>query len=536
MRAPVQSLALHDGIIAFGQPGGRIFVVDMSGRRRLEGSKIMERTHQLSVTALFIPHVPFKVHSLADPFGEGGMVGLISAGGNGEVSLHDIKSGKHLGTFTIPGTPSVPMRIISYLDYDVNTDVLLAGTCIGEVWKAQLSTNTEFCLVTGTEYDASQWETQQEVTIEPVWAIISWKVNVCFLSDFKNDSVFVIRERYIRRHGLVASIIVQLDPFNTAAYTCAAIDPNQHDSSIPRLLGIGDDEGKVSIFNARDSSSGDSLTLSPLYVILPVPDLKVTALALNPLVIATGSDDGTAKVYSALDGTLLRTLCAPNIRRRRLRPPSPTNDTNQNSIAAISLTTRYKCEVRGVIAFRLGHIRYWDFTPHGAGIILRSRRRRRHWTSTKELKEFVDDEIERSVEERIENAEERERREKINGGIQEDEVALQVALMMSREEEERRQEFKANFPSEESEENEKETEKSEDKLDVWQPGRKISFGSTSGSLSPLRVESEMRLEDVATFRKGKVPDGRNTRQFEEDLDFAIRLSLAEQESREERLS
>ena len=69
--------------------------------------------------------------------------------------------------------------------------------------------------------------------------------------------------------------------------------------------------------------------------------MKLTALALNSLVIITGSNDGTAKVYSTLNGSPLRTLCAPNSRRRRLRPPSPTPDpAQQNPIVSISLTPK----------------------------------------------------------------------------------------------------------------------------------------------------------------------------------------------------
>ena len=68
------------------------------------------------------------------------------------------------------------------------------------------------------------------------------------------------------------------------------------------------------------------------------------------------------------------------------------------------------------------------------------------------MKGFVDDEIERDVEEGIEDAGKRKRWEKMNGGIEEEDVAIQVALMMSREEEERRLEFKVETALDQEEE------------------------------------------------------------------------------------
>jgi hypothetical protein len=113
----------------------------------------------------------------------------------------------------------------------------------------------------------------------------------------------------------------------------------------------------------------------------------------------------------------------------------------------------------------------------------------------------------------------------MNGGIEEEDIALQLAMMMSREEDERRRELLVD-------EGEEEEEVEEVDETVWVPGRKISFGGTSGSGSPsVRVDGG-RLEDVAVFRRGKVPEGSESSRFEEDLEFAIRLSLAEQESRE----
>lgn len=163
---------------------------------------------------------------------------------------------------------------------------------------------------------------------------------------------------------------------------------------------------------------------------------------------------------------------------------------------------------------------------------MRSKKRRRHRVSAKEMRGFVDDEIERDIEQKREDDTKRKRWEKLNGGIEEEDVALQVALMMSREEDEKRQ----GYQGFEEAEQEFEEQSSDNVNENWVPGRKISFGSTSGSVSPAsRLEvprKERRFEDVAQFRKGTVPEAQGSRSFEEDLDFAIRLSLAEQESRE----
>jgi hypothetical protein len=145
----------------------------------------------------------------------------------------------------------------------------------------------------------------------------------------------------------------------------------------------------------------------------------------------------------------------------------------------------------------------------------------------KEMKAFMNDEIERDVEEGIEAAGKRKVWEKMNGGIEDEDVAIQVALMMSKEEEQRRLEF--NVESAMVEEQQEGIAES----GVWEPGRKISFGSTSGSVSPSVKGEGGRLGDVAVFRRGRSTE--EARRFDEDLEFAIRLSLAEQESRETRL-
>jgi WD40 repeat protein len=355
------------------------------------------------------------------------------------------------------------------------------------------------------------WETPQSLTQDP----IALEVDIFYLSDFNNSFVFIVRGRSIRRYSLAKSSATEFEAPDCETLTCVAIDPENYEKSKPRLFAVGDAKGIVYVYNTTQPPSYPVL---PLYTISTVTDVQLTALAINALVIITGSNDGTAKAYSTLNGSHLRTLCASTSRRRRHRPPTPL-DPDTNPITAISLPRKLKSEVRGAIAFRVGLVRYWDFAPDGVGIVLRRKRRRHKGPSAREIRGFVDDEIARDVEEDQEERDKRLRWGKLNGGIEEEDVALQVALMMSREEEERRQEIGI----------EKFIDEEEIVVDgdVWLPGRKISFGSTSGSVSPsVRVD---KLEDVAVFKKGKNVE---TRQFDEDIDFAIRLSLAEQASRE----
>lgn len=154
--------------------------------------------------------------------------------------------------------------------------------------------------------------------------------------------------------------------------------------------------------------------------------------------------------------------------------------------------------------------------------------------SAKEMKGFVDDELERDMMQKKEDETKRKRWEKMNGGIEEEDVALQVALMMSREEDERRKEFEILGETEEDPEDDHGGVTDDGTDEQWVPGRKISFGSTSGSASPAFIpgDNERRLEEVAVFRRGTVPEVQRSINFEDDLEFAIRLSLAEQESRE----
>jgi WD40 repeat protein len=512
-----QSMALHENIIAFGSSSGSVSIVNVNNRRKLDGGwKFMQEAHDIAVTALLILPVSFKV-DLPDVV-DGGNVSLFSASAGGEVLFHDLKTGSCHGKYRIPGVPTVPDYMIVYLDYDAETNCVVAGTCIGEVWTLNSVTDTELQRVSGTEYDKKQWEVAQEVAVHLTSARMSSAVPIHFLSDFKNDSIFLIRGTCITRYGIRQPALTEFSDSGTSVYTSATIDPQIYDKDKPRLLAFGAADGTVSVYNARTPNPFDSSAVPPLWTIIPITDTPITALSINPLVLVTGSQDGTAKVYSALNGTLLRTLCSPTSRRRRLRPPS--EDPSQNPISSISLTTNIKHEVRGVIAFRLGHIRYWNFAPDGVGIVLRSKKKRRNHISTKEIKGFMNDEIERDVEEGIEDENRRKKWEKMNGGI-EDDAALQIALMMSREEEERRREFQEEIIEED--------EESEDS-EIWQPGRKISFGSTSGSVSPaFGVEGERRLEDVAVFRRGRMNGG-----TEDDvaLQVALMMSREEEERRQ----
>jgi hypothetical protein len=515
-RVVTQLITFHNNIVAFGTAMGRVSIVDINNRRKIDsGWKAMRHQHGHAVTTLFLLPVPFKVD--VPGIIDGASISLISASLDGEISLHDIRTGMNHGLYRIADEPV--SRMVTYLDYDIDTNLIVAGTCTGDIWIWKPVSDSEPRRIESTKYDKATWEKEQDVLLNfETTGICAPETDIFFLSDFKNHSVIVIRGTSIRRHSLNEASTTTFSSPLSAKYSCASIDLDLPDAETPRLFAVGDVHGSVSIYNARQATS--ELT-PPLYTITPVPDIKVTAVAINSLIIITGSIDGTAKTFSTLNGTHLRTLCAPNSRRRRQRPPSPTLDPTQNPITAISLPHRLKSEVRGAIAFKHGSIRYWNFAPDGVGIVLRSRKRRRNRTSAKEIRGFVDDEIERDEEEAFEDASKRKRWEKMNGGIEEEDIAMQLALMMSREESERRREFEVD---------EEVDEVADVDLDdrEWVPGRKISFGGTSGSGSP----STGRLEDVAVFRRGKVSEGAGQSRFEEDLEFAIRLSLAEQESRE----
>lgn len=524
------TIALHDNIIAFGGMDGRLTVVDVNNRRKVDGGfRAMVGRHLNGVTAIHIPSQPFETqvqHLSVDAPIVSRFTGLLSGCLDGYIRMHDIRTGEYIGGYAIPIATFPKVNGVVYLDYDNDTNMILAGTGSGEVWMRQ-PLYTPWKCVEGTAYDKTKW-TKPQGRIRNFQQGTPWlTTDVRFLCDFKSDAIIVIRERLITRFTLSKPGRVEFSTPSTAEYTCVTIDPVTHNKSSARLFAVGDAYGNVYVFDARTPSAAqEQLAISPLYTITPVADVPITALAVNLLVVVTGARDGTAMAFSSLDGSLLRTLISPTSRRRRLRPPSPTDDPMQNPVVAISLTQNVKSEVRGVLAFQMGQIRYWNFAPDGVGIVLKTKKRRRPRTSAKEIKGFVDDEVERDVEEGIEDAGKRKRWEKMNGGIEED-VAIQVAMMMSREEEERRQ---MTSLVEDDDEEEEEAEDVES-LDTWQPGRKISFGSTSGSASPS-VRGEVRLEDVATFRRVRMNEGREARRFEEDLDFAIHLSLAEQESRE----
>jgi WD40 repeat protein len=519
-RVFTQTISFHHNIVAFGTALGAVSIVDVNNSRKIDrGWKPMRQQHGHAVTALLLLPVPFKVN--VPGIIDGASISLISASLRGEIALHDIRTGINHGMYRITDEPVSLM--VTYLDYDAETNVIVAGTCTGDIWIWRPDADSEPRRVESTKYDKGMWEKEQDIRLDETSGQVTPETDIFFLSDFKNHSVIVITGTSIRRHSIHEFNTTDFANANPAKYSCVAIDPDHPDAEKPRLFAVGDVYGTVSIYNARQSMS-DGPT-PPIYTVTPVSDIPVTCLAINSLVIITGSKDGTAKAFSTLNGTLLRTLCAPNSRRSRHRPPSHTFDPTQNPIIAISLPSKLKSEVRGAIAFKFGHVRYWNYAPDGVGIVLKSKKRRKIRTTAKEMRGFVDDEIERDVEEAKEDETKRKRWEKMNGGIEEEDIALQLAMMMSREEDERRREF--HVDSGEDEEVIEEVDET-----VWVPGRKISFGGTSGSGSPSVRGDGGRLEDVAVFRRGKVPEGSESSRFEEDLEFAIRLSLAEQESRE----
>jgi WD40 repeat protein len=481
---------------------GTVYTVDVNNRRKLDGGvKRMSGTHAFGITALHFLDTPFEETETSgrqDNSVNYRTMNLISGDAMGNLLFHDAKTG-YTDNLRIRIKPQLhSLRKIIFIDCDPLLGLVVVGMSSGEVW----TTGSEkLRRVEGTEFVDTDWEVPPTVRVD---------ADIFYLTDFPNAAVFVARETSIKRYGLATSSTTVFKAPDCGNITCASIDPESNEKGKPRLLAIGDANGTVYIYNAASPSK----IVSPLYTVTPVPDVKLTALAINALIIVTGSNDGTAKVYSTLNGDPLRTLCGPNSRHRRLRPPP---GDNTNPITSISLPRKLKSQVRGVIAFKAGQIRYWDFAPNGVGVVLR-RKKRARGLRARELRGFVDDEVAREGEDAEVLAAKRKRWEKMNGGIQEEDVALQVALMMSREEEERR--YVGEVKGEEGIGDEGGVDD-----DVWLPGRKISFGNTSGSGSP-----GVRLQDVAVFKKGR--SGDRERQFDEDLELAIRLSLAEQESRE----
>ena len=528
-REVTQSMALHNNTVAFGTATGRVSIVDINHRRKLDGGwKGMQQRHNHTVTALLLLQEPCRVE--VPGIVDGATIHLVSASASGDICFHDIKTGITHRHFRILGTPIT--QYITHLEHVAERNMIIVGACTADVWILKTDEDTDPRQVLGTEYEAKVWDTPQDVLLDQTTGLMSPKTEIFFLSDIRNQFIFVIRGTSISRHGLTDSAVTRFAVKQGQRITSAFMNPDLATDGLPLFFAIGDIVGNVSIYNSRHPRPRDDSPISPLYTISVVPDVKITSLAINSLIIITGSHDGTSKVYSVLDGSLLRTLCAPNSRRRHLRPPSAGGQSSQNPITAISITTKVKSEVRGAIAFQFGHIRYWNFAPDGVGIVMRSKKRRRHRVSAKEMRGFVDDEIERDIEQKTEDNTKRKRWEKLNGGIEEEDVALQVALMMSREQGEKHHEYQ-EFEEADQEAGE---QPGDSVNENWVPGRKISFGSTSGSASPAtRIEGsrkERRLEDVALFRKCAVPEAQSSRSFEDDLDFAIRLSLAEQESRE----
>jgi len=166
--------------------------------------------------------------------------------------------------------------------------------------------------------------------------------------------------------ALVASFEDPLKDVSSPSASGPATPSGQSPSDIPgrrgRLIGVGTNTGKVVLWNMRARHNGDGIF--PVRVI-QTESPEVTSLALSALYLVHGGSDGLVQAWDPLASTLdpVRTLNSrsPGRMPRHLLTLNPTlTNTNFSAVGAIYLDPD-PTVLHGIVAFGT-IVRYWAYS------------------------------------------------------------------------------------------------------------------------------------------------------------------------------
>src|SRR5207237_1089486 len=102
-----------------------------------------------------------------------------------------------------------------------------------------------------TEYEAKVWDTPQDVLLDQTTGLMSPKTEIFFLSDIRNQFIFVIRGTSISRHGLTDSAVTRVGVKKGERINSYFVNSDLATCFLPLFFEIGDIVGNVSIYNSR---------------------------------------------------------------------------------------------------------------------------------------------------------------------------------------------------------------------------------------------------------------------------------------------
>ncbi|KAJ9622192.1 hypothetical protein H2204_011624 [Knufia peltigerae] len=339
-----------------------------------------------------------------------------------------------------------------------------------------------------------------------------------------------------------------------------------------RLFGIGTMSGIVMLWNMRATiaSSPDVVNTIPPVRVIYTKSPQIASLAMTSLYVVHGGNDGLVQAWDPLASTneAIRTLnsrFSDRARRRIAQAEASVQGVGNNYYAAGAIVLDPDpTALRGMVSLG-AYLRYWSYSSTAAdayksrkrGQLRRRSERGSNSTPASQkvsatgrglLKDYISNERFEMEREKVARHKENERlsgrfgTNLLGEGASEEEI-LAYATMLSEEafsndEIKRKASERSSSYASPSFAPEHKSTDIDDDLD--EAIRLSLLGSTPGSSSPLTTEFDIPIRYAKGSKHGtpyrntqagssKVPDA--TSNEDEDLEFALQLSLAEEQSR-----
>ncbi|KAL9036076.1 MAG: hypothetical protein Q9180_004506 [Flavoplaca navasiana] len=345
-----------------------------------------------------------------------------------------------------------------------------------------------------------------------------------------------------------------------------------------RLLAVGTKVGAVILWNIRDPPSTNSAiesTISPLRMI-HTESPQISCLALSALYLVHGGNDGLVQAWDPLASTTepIRTLnsrFSSRARRRLVQAEASPQGVGINLFAAGAIFLDPDPTVlRGMVSLGT-HLRYWSYSSSAADKYKSNKRRLRRsergsnqgadrftGTGRGALKDYIANEKFELEKEKISRHKEEERLagrfglDLLGPGATDDEI-LAYATLLSEEaaasdEQRRKSESEGSFSQETILENALSSRAPERvaadenqnmdpdmaeaiRLSLQQTTIDAGYGAPEASF-PIKVRKGKRAPSSSPPRKSGASSSAAAPDEQDDLEFALQLSLAEDRSRD----
>lgn len=459
-----------------------------------------------------------------------GTPNILSGGADGVVRLWDSRN-----TRGCLGALQVTTAAVSKIVWSSKKSFGVILSSFGEVFTVKHTDNGNFTVQEIYQLSSADVINAERAGVGTIWMEVDFPADYAICADASGIRRMGLQEESPVMHfeipGLELICQLSLDPVESQV---TPVGPG----SGSRIFAVGTASGTVYIYNARSTSP------SPTHRIL-AQQLMISALAISPTVLVTGSSDGSVSVYDIISGQPLRPLHAKVTKFERIAEQDPAR-TKVSSIVLDPMC----CS--GVVAIG-GQVRCWDFDPRAerANGKRKGLNRRRHAVGSgtmainakTRIKTEIREDLGRMQEEKRFKEKEHVKMLKLTGtelGNLTDAELLDYAKMISSDEASSQTRGEGKLSVErETEDLEAAIRRSlqnghDDLHDEGELGEGYENGNEQkieeeSCFDPRIQDSESGSFDGASFlsspREGDYS-------FEDDLGFAMRLSLAESSSRQ----